>query len=139
LDGVKRIDLKKTASFYQFRTLDVILIILILFITAGVVLNTKLAMNWALSSASEASVFREGKQIAHLSLDKDREIPLLDGKVRLEVKEKRIRVKKSNCPRQVCVHMGWIRYPGQTIACVPYGILIEIKPSDSPVVDAVVY
>ncbi len=136
---MKRIDLKKTTSFYRIRALDVILILFILSITVGVVLNTKLKSNRTLSNASEASVFHEGKQIARMSLDKDQEISLLDGKMCLEVKEQKIRVKKSLCPRQVCVHMGWIRYPGETIACVPFGILIEIKPFDSPVVDAVIY
>lgn len=125
-------------SFYRLSPFDVILIILILFASTGVILFTELGLNWQLSETPEAVVYHEGKLLEHLSLDKDREIVLLEGKMTLEIKDERVRVKKSDCPRQICVSRGWIKRPGQVIVCVPNKILIEIKKSAAPLLDAVV-
>jgi hypothetical protein len=125
-------------SFYRLTPFDVILIILILFASTGVILFTELGLNWQLSETPEAVVYHEGKLLEHLSLDKDREIVLLEGKMTLEIKDERVRVKKSDCPRQICVSRGWIKRPGQVIVCVPNKILIEIKKSAAPPLDAVV-
>lgn len=75
----------------------------------------------------------------HFKLDQDQKSVLLDGKMLVEVKNRKIRVSKSECPRQICVNMGWIQHPGEAIICVPYKTVIEIKSGGSPVVDAVVY
>ena len=125
-------------SFYRLTPFDVVLIVLILFVSTGVILFTELGLNWQLSETSEAVVYHEGKLLEHLSLDKDREIALLKGKMILEIKDERIRVKKSDCPRQICVSRGWIKRPGQVIVCVPNKILIEIKKPAAPLLDAVV-
>ena len=37
-----------------------------------------------------------------------------------------IEVLESNCPDQVCVGWGRIRYAGQTIVCLPFRIVIRI-------------
>ena len=125
-------------GFYRLTPFDVVLIVLILFASTGVILFTELGLNWQLSETPEAVVYHEGKLLEHLSLDKDREITLLEGKMILEIKDERIRVKKSDCPRQICVSRGWIKRPGQVIVCVPNKILIEIKKPAAPLLDAVV-
>lgn len=125
-------------SFYRLTPFDVVLIVLILFASTGVILFTELGLNWQLSETPEAVVYHEGKLLEHLSLDKDREIVLLKGKMILEIKDERVRVKKSDCPRQICVSRGWIKRPGQVIVCVPNKILIEIKKPVAPLLDAVV-
>ena len=38
----------------------------------------------------------------------------------------RIRFSSSNCPDEVCVHKGWISRSGQTIVCLPNGVIIKI-------------
>lgn len=125
-------------SFYRLTPFDVVLIVLILFASTGVILFTELGLNWQLSETPEAVVYHEGKLLDHLSLDKDREIVLLEGKMILEIKDEAVRVKKSDCPRKICVNRGWIKSPGQVIVCVPNKILIEIKKSAAPLLDAVV-
>ncbi len=45
----------------------------------------------------------------------------------VEIKNKKVHVKYSNCPHQICVHTGWIDKPYQQIVCVPNKVLIEIK------------
>jgi hypothetical protein len=37
-----------------------------------------------------------------------------------------IEIMESNCPDQVCVGWGRIRYAGQTIVCLPFRIVIRI-------------
>ena len=69
----------------------------------------------------------------------DRQIMLPVGRMRIEVKGRGIRVTGSDCPKQICVNAGWIKTPGQTIICVPYRVLIEIKGKDTPLLDAVAY
>ena len=47
-------------------------------------------------------------------------------KLNLAVKNGEIRILKSDCPKKVCEHTGWISSSAQTIVCVPNKILIEI-------------
>lgn len=129
----QRVDFKKTTF------LDVILIVSILLLSGGVILKTKLSDHFKPSEAIEAYFFHDGKMHQHAELKINQEIVLLDGKMLIEVKDKKLRVKRSECPRQLCVNMGWIKYPGESIVCVPFKTLIEIKSPDKSVVDAVVY
>lgn len=139
LDSVKRINLSEASDFYKITAFDGVLIALILLFSIGFILHTKLGLNWQSSNVAEASLYHEGKLFKQLKLDKDQEIILLNGKMLVEVKEGRIRVRKSDCPRQICVNTGWIRHPGETIVCVPNKVLIEVKSTGPPIVDAVVY
>lgn len=129
----QRVDLRKITLF------DVILIASILLLSAGILLRTKLNLNRKPSAAMGASVYHDGKLHDRLAVDTDRELVLLNGKMLIEVKGKKVRVKKSECPRQLCVKTGWIQYTGETIVCVPFKTLIEINSGDTPVVDAVVF
>ena len=137
--NMKRMDLQKNANFYRLTISDIILILLILLFTIGTVLFAGQNLHSPLSNNQRISIFQNGKILKQLKLNKDREISLLNGKMKIEISGNKLRVKESNCNRQTCVHMGWISYPGETIACLPNGILIEIDPSDSSVVDAVIY
>ncbi len=124
---------------YKATAFDVVLIVLILFFSLGAVLHTRLDLNRQLPKVSEASVYQEGKLFRPLSLDKDQEAIVLNGRMLIEVKGGRTRVRKSDCPRRICVNTGWIKTPGQVIACVPNKVLVEINSGGSPFLDAVVY
>ncbi len=124
---------------YKVTVIDVALVGLILFFSIGAILYTKLGLNAQLSKVPEAYVYQEGKLVKSLRLDKDQEIIILNGEMLIEIKEGRIRVRESDCPRKICVNTGWIKTPGQVIACVPNKVLVEIKSAGSPFLDAVVY
>ena len=124
---------------YRITVFDVVLVALILLFSAGVILHTKVGLKGQLSKKAEASVYHEGNLLKDVKLDKDQEFHLLNGKMRIEIKEGRIRVRESDCPRQICVNTGWLQYPGESVVCVPYKVLIEVKSAGSPLVDAVVY
>lgn len=132
-DSKERVELRKITFP------DVVVIASILLVTTGALLKDKLERLGEGYSVSEVSVFQDGILNTTFKLSEDQDFAMRDGKMIIEVKSGRVRVKKSECPRQVCVSTGWIQHPGETIICVPYAALIEIKSSGKPLVDAVVF
>lgn len=130
---------KHRVDIYKITIFDVILIVLILLLSTGIILRTKLGLNWQSAKDTKISVYHNGKLNKHLKLTEDQEIILLDGKMVVEIKGKKVRVKKSECPRQLCVKTGWIQHTGEVIICVPFKTVIEINSAEAPVVDAVVF
>jgi hypothetical protein len=128
-----RVDINKVTF------VDIIVIVCILLLSTGILLKSKLGLIWQSEKVTDASVFHDGKLYKHLNLAEDQEIVLLNGKMVVEIKGGKVRVKKSECPRQVCVNIGWIQHTGEAIICVPFKTVIEIKSADAPVVDAVVF
>jgi len=80
-----------------------------------------------------------GKMHKELNLNKDTTFSLPSDVMQIEVKQGKIRVAHSDCPKQTCVTMGWIETPAQVLACVPNKVLVEIRSTDSPFLDAVAY
>ena len=50
--------------------------------------------------------------------------------------EKGVRIKKVDCPNNVCINQGWVNKVGYSIACLPNGFIIIIKSLgiDEPIV-----
>ena len=132
-------DARQRVVLRKLTPLDVVVMIFIVLLALGIILRNRVHMSWQSSKAVEAAVYHDGKIHQHLDLNSDQEISLHNGKMLIEIKEKKIRVKKSECPRQVCVNLGWIRFTGETIICVPYKTLIEIKSTGGPQLDAVAF
>jgi len=130
---------KHKVDIYKITFIDVIVIVCILLLSSAIILKTKIGLIWQPEKDTKASVYHDGKLHKHLKLAEDQEIILLNGKMVVEIKDKKLRVKKSECPRQVCVNIGWIQHTGEAIICVPFKTLIEIKSAEAPVVDAVVF
>lgn len=118
---------------------DVVVIILILMTSVGLILKAQPGKQGPLSKTATARVYHDGKLSHRFPLSRNQERVLLEGKMVLEIKDRRMRVRRSDCPRQLCVQQGWVKYDGESIICVPYKTLIEIKSKQKPVVDAVVY
>ncbi len=130
---------KYRVDIYKITFVDVIVIVCILLLSSGIILKAKLGSIWQSEKVTKASVYHDGKLYKQMKLAEDQEIILLNGKMVIEIKDKKVRVKKSECPRQLCVNIGWIQHTGEAIICVPFKTLIEIKSADAPVVDAVVF
>ncbi len=54
------------------------------------------------------------------------------GKNLIVVEGESIRVKEADCPDKICVNMGRLTQPGETAACLPHKLLIEVKKYPSP-------
>ena len=91
--------------------------------------------------AATAIVYHGGRMVAELPLDRrgSRSFSFEAGAISVEaVPGSGIRILKSDCPSKMCIHSGWINRPGETIACLPNKLLVEIKGEDREY-DAVVY
>jgi hypothetical protein len=106
-------------SMYKANAADII--------TALIVLMLSVAPIFSFSGhkGKTAYIFLNGKQIEKIALNISRTVKI--NNMEIEVKDGRVRVAKSGCPHQVCVHTGWISSPAQTIVCVPNKLLVEIK------------
>ena len=60
-----------------------------------------------------------------------------DIRVTVEVRDGQVRVAQSGCPDQVCVHSGWLSRSGQSAACVPAGIAVQVTGETDDGIDAV--
>lgn len=56
----------------------------------------------------------------------------------IEVRDGKIRIKGATCTDQVCVKMGFISKPGETIVCLPHKVLIEIQTTDGEIDDMII-
>jgi len=92
------------------------------------------------SLESKMALIYLGNQLfQEIELEEDRLITLPLKKMQIETKGGKIRVAMSDCPKQICVNMGWIKTPGQIIVCAPNQVVVEIKSLDPQVLDTVVY
>ena len=132
-------DPKDDVDFYKSSKFDVFVIALILLLSTASILRVSRSHSQQSSESMTALIYQRDRLSQEIDLEKDRIITFSNQEMRIEVKEGRIRVVKSDCPQEICVNIGWIRYSGQTIVCVPNKVLIEIESGGSPFLDAVVY
>ena len=81
----------------------------------------------------EAVVSRGGEILAALPLGRDgvTEFAADSHPFAVEVSGGRVRVLHADCPDQVCVRSGWIRYGGQSLVCLPYRVIVELPRGKS--------
>ena len=80
-----------------------------------------------------AIVTIEGKQRYKLNMDDDVEIvlskekyPSLLGEMIIEIKNKRVRVKKEESPLHYCSMQGWVDSVAKPIVCLPNSVVVTI-------------
>ena len=125
-------------NFRKVTKAEVFLIFLIVLFSIAAIL-----WNWSGDSkrskhGGRVAIYQAGKLLEKAALNIDKIILLPNGEMKIEVKESRIRVAWSDCPKQLCVNTGWIKTAGEIIVCVPNKVLIEIEATDLPALDAVV-
>lgn len=86
----------------------------------------------------------DGRFYKEVSLDNasyQQEIPVTTryGKDVLLVKDGGVKVIYAECPDKICIKEGFIDKPGQSIVCLPFRIVVEIKGEKNDQVDQVVY
>ncbi|PIV55626.1 hypothetical protein COY52_08645 [Candidatus Desantisbacteria bacterium CG_4_10_14_0_8_um_filter_48_22] len=79
--------------------------------------------------AERAIVSQNGARIAEISLKEDgvKDLPVTTGKMKYEVRQGRVRILESDCPRKMCMHQNWIGGTGQVIVCLPNKVIMEIE------------
>lgn len=72
-----------------------------------------------------ATVWFDGKKFGDFQLSKDQIIKIKNG-IKLEIKNKKIRVLENTCSQKLCIHQGWASNPGATIICIPNKLVINV-------------
>lgn len=69
-------------------------------------------------------------KIYKIGENKEFEVDGKIGKVRIEIRDMKVRVKESSCPNKICVKTGWISRSGEIILCAPNSVLIQLLSSN---------
>ena len=80
-------------------------------------------------SLSRAEISVDGETVMELDLSED-QVLTVDGAGggynRIQVRDGAVSVLEASCPDKVCVHTGTVRYPGETIVCLPNQMIITV-------------
>lgn len=77
------------------------------------------------ASGSEAVILVKNNELYRLPLNKDTHIDLGTNVVKIENGE--VSVESATCPDKVCVHHSPIKNRGESIICVPNGVVVEVE------------
>ncbi len=90
-------------------------------------------------SHPQAQVVVSGEKVLTLDLSREGVHDVLGaiGVTRVEVRDGRVRVLSSPCPRQVCRHGGWIGEPGTLLVCLPNDVVIRVPGEPAGAQDAI--
>lgn len=112
-------------KLYRASIFDFILAAGILIFSFGSLVSSR---NPDRESRKKVLVYENNKVIKEINIisPKAENYYFKDNRIQLEINERKVRILKSDCPRKICVHTGWIESPAQTIVCIPNKLLIEI-------------
>ncbi|MFQ6093030.1 MAG: NusG domain II-containing protein [bacterium] len=80
------------------------------------------------SQGAYAVVESEGNSICRLDFSQDQEVLVMGplGETVVEVRDGRVRVKRSPCPHSICVQRGFRDRDGDVIACIPNKVVVQV-------------
>lgn len=107
-----------------FRPLDLVVYALVAAVAAVSLLGGRGG------SPSELLVHDEnGERLVPLGRDTLLELEGGLGSVSVRIEAGRARIESSPCPGQQCVRRGWLERAGESSACLPSGVWIEVEPA----------
>ena len=110
---------KRKKGFALFRVWDLFILLIVLALIAGA-----LYLVFAPQRGSRAEVFKDGKKVASLALNKDAILSL--DHLKIVVNGGKVWVEEADCPDKICERTGKIYKKGQAIVCLPNKIAIKI-------------
>jgi hypothetical protein len=113
----------------------VLLAVLILLSLSGIIFIQEV-----LPKGGTVHIEVEGRPLYVLPIEQEKDLAVEGphGETIIEIKEEKLRVKDSPCPRKQCVKQGWIERG--IIVCLPNKVVITVdndSDKDSTVVDAI--
>lgn len=129
-------DLKKIFSRNLLKPSD----ILVIFLTLSLIISTFFIFRPSDGEKSFAVISVDGieEKTIDLSMQENCIITLETSPVTtLEVKDGAIRFVNSHCPDGTCERSGFLKKVGDTAACVPAKVVVTVKGSEKPDIDAV--
>jgi len=134
--------MKKTVRFF-FKKGDLILYFIIIIITIipfiNQIYNQYINQN-ELFNYKNIPLYVEinyNGQFFKYPVNEDRIISFKNDSILIEIKDKKVRVKESDCPDKLCVKKGWIDKIDQFIICMPNKL--EVKLIGKEELDGITY
>ncbi|MBP3920658.1 MAG: NusG domain II-containing protein [Bacilli bacterium] len=84
------------------------------------------------NNGDSALVYYDGNQVMTIDLkvDGDYEVDGLNGKVKMQVRDGKIKVNEENSPYHICSKQGYISESYESIVCLPNKIVINISDNE---------
>jgi len=78
--------------------------------------------------ATHANITDSDQQIKVADLSHTQELRIKGrlGDSILKIRDGKIRFTHSPCKGKVCIHRGWLKYSGETMACLPNKVVVEL-------------
>ena len=121
---------------------DIIVYIISFILIVGLLITSNVITNKAKGKVLYAVVTIEGKQKFKLDMNEDTELVLspdkyssLLGEMIIEIKDKRVRVKKEESPLHYCSMQGWVDSVAKPIVCLPNAVIVTVMGQEVPDVD----
>ncbi|RJQ31449.1 MAG: hypothetical protein C4562_05875 [Actinobacteria bacterium] len=114
-------------------------LILVIVITIGLLSFAVVKQVSSHDSANEVVVKINSKKVASLAINYDKVYVFQNNGLKcwVEIKNKKIRIKKTKCPNKLCYKQGFISAPGDSIVCAPMRLIVTIPIKQKKVVDFV--
>ncbi len=130
---------EKTLNFgviMKLKKYDIIAIICVAVIVIISYITVNLLRN---DEADTVVIYVDGKIEKKLDLNKNQEykVNVDNGYNIIRIKDKKVRIKESDCSNQTCVNMGTISKDGQTLICLPHKVEVTIVSDDKSEVDVI--
>lgn len=121
---------------------DIILTIAVLWISAISMILINISRNKSSSNSEKEIVVMsvDGKVEREIVLSKDGDYGIVDDNGAyniINIKDGVAKMKDANCPDKLCMHQGHISKNGESIVCLPHGLIVEIKSKKNPEVDII--
>lgn len=121
---------------------DIILLVTVLLLSCAGILFVNYRKNSVKTDIAKAKVLMsvDGKVEQEIDLSKDGDYAIVNDNGdfnTINITQGVVRMKEANCPDKLCIHQGKISKNGETIVCLPHGLIVEIKSEDNPELDIV--
>ena len=118
---------------------DIIVYIISFVLIVCLLVVSNAITNKAKGKVLYAIVTIEGKQRFKLDMNEDTELVLkpekyssLLGEMIIEIKDKRVRVKKEESPLHYCSMQGWVDSVARPIVCLPNAVIVTVMGQETP-------
>lgn len=133
MSGSKTLNFGVIMKLKKYDTIAIIcvaVIVIISYITVNLLRNDE---------ADTVVIYVDGKIEKKLDLNKNQEykVDVDNGYNIVRIKDKKVRIKESDCGNQTCVNMGTISKDGQTLICLPHKVEVTIVSDDKSEVDVI--
>lgn len=136
MSGSKTLNFGVIMKLKKYDIIAIICVAVIVIISYISYITVNLLRN---GEADTVVIYVDGKIEKKLDLNKNQEykVNVDNGYNIIRIKDKKVRIKESDCSNQTCVNMGTISKDGQTLICLPHKVEVTIVSDDKSEVDVI--